>query len=278
MLKKLKIYFISSLTLTSICILIYVACILFAFDTPIAYFSASSLLPYVAKYLLILSSIGVCSLLFLIPKDTLAISYHRHSRSSRISAAIVAVCFLIFAVLRFLISSNGYLQPTKLFFACTILAIISSIFYFMTAISPVATSTTRALLIVPTIIWAAAAMTEAYTNRFVTMNSPMKLFLMLSMMSIMFFALHEAKFLINRPYSRAYAVSALLGVSLSSIFSIVFLTMQLSGKYSIVEFFPTSIVSLAFSIYMLFRALDFLKHQSSVTIAFDTALENTQYR
>ena len=279
MLKKLKIYISSSLALTSLCILIYIACILFAFDAPIAYFSQSSLLPYVAKYLLILSLIGVGTLLFLIPKNALSCSAPQHSKPSRISAVLVAVSFIIYFALRFIISSNGYLQPTNLFFACEALSIISAIFYLLTAITPLKESSTRAILLIPTIIWAATAMTEAYTNRFATMNSPMKLFLMLSMMSVMFFALYEARYLISRPCPRAYIVSSLIGVCLSSVFSISFLVMQFSGKHSIMEFLPTAIVSLAFSIYKLCRALDFLNHQSSeanrpITSNEDTSTEN----
>ena len=275
MLKKLKIYFISSFALTLICILIYIVCIMFAFDTPIAYFSKSSPLPYVAKYLLMLSLIGVGTMLFIIPKNSLSCSAPQHSKSSRIGAALIAVSFIIYFALRFLISSNGYLQPTNLFFACEALAIISAIFYLMTAITPLKESSTRAILLIPTILWAATAMTEAYTNRFVTMNSPMKLFLLLSMMSIMFFALYESRYLIGRPLPRAYAVSTLIGACLSSVFSTSFLIMQLSGKHSIMEFLPTAIVSLAFSIYKLCRALDFLNHQSSEANKPTTSTEGT---
>ena len=275
MLKKLKIYFISSLVLTSICILIYIMCVLFAFDAPIAYFSNSTPLPFIAKYLMIFSAIGVISLLFLIPKGSLVDSAHPHSKASRVSAALIAISLIIYSALRFIISSNGFLQPTKLFFACTGLAIISAIFYIMTAVSPATTNPTRVILQITTIIWAAATMTEAYTNRYVTMNSPIKLLLLLAMMAIMFFSLYEARFLIERPHPRAYAVAVLLGVCLNSVFSISFLVMQISGKYSIVEFLPTAIVSLAFSIYQLCRALDFLSHQESAPVPQDITPEST---
>ena len=275
MFKKLKTCFVSSLVLTSICVLMYVSCVLFAFDTPIAYFSANSPLPYIAKYLLIFSSVGVGALFFLIPKGSIPCpTPPQHSIYSRISSAVIAVCLLISIILRFSISSNGYLQPTKLFFACAGLASLATIFYLMTAISPHSQSAKRAILQVAAILWAASAMTEAYTNPYVTMNSPFKILLLLSMMSIMFFSLYEARFLITRPYPRAYAVSVLVGTCLSSVFSVSFLVMQLSGKYSIIEFLPTAIVSLAFSVYEFCRALDFLRHLSSEESSQNTVPDN----
>ena len=268
---KVKTYFFSSFATSALTAIMYCICSLFAFDITVAYFSSTSLLPYIAKYLLIITIIWIFSILLFIPKNKLSITTPPHSLASRILSVATAVSFILYIALRLLISSNGFMTPTTTFFICNGIALISAAFYLLNVRITLIKSSIRAVLLFPTILWATISMTEAYSNQRVAMNSPIKIMLMLSMMSIMFFALYETRYLVGRPFPRAYAISVLSGICLSGAFSISFIVMLVTDTYLIPEFMPTAIVTLTFTIYQICRAIDFLRHQAvAITPSGDT--------
>ena len=68
---SLKAYYYSAIILTLLSSVTYAISFIFAFDTPIAYFSEQSFLPYIAKYLLLFTCIWILSIFVFIPKNTL---------------------------------------------------------------------------------------------------------------------------------------------------------------------------------------------------------------
>ena len=157
---------------------------------------------------------------------------------------------------------NGAFKATTLFLICTFLGIASAAIFAYNSFSASTKNNLRALLPIPIILWAAISMTEAYSNQYITMNSPIKILLMLSMMSIMFSSLYEAKYFSDSPAPRAYAVFSLIGVSMCSAFSLPFIIMYVLGIYSLPEFLPTAIASLTFAINLACKSIDYLKSQT----------------
>ncbi len=258
---KVKIYFYSSLVLSAIVTVLYVICSLIAFDAHIGYFSTYSPLPFIAKYLMAFNIIWIVSMLLFIPAKKLSPSYPSYSALSRITSATVFAGFVFYGISRLISATNNQMAATPLFFMCLITAALSSLIFLFNVINPAVCNNRRSILTTPIILWATLSMTEAYSNQFVTMNSPFKIMLMMSMMSIMLFALYEARYLSGYPYPRAYAISVLVGICASSAFSVSFIVLSLTGAYSIYSFVPTAIVSFAFTVHQISRAFDYLKVQ-----------------
>ena len=257
---KFKTYFYSSLVLCAITITMYVICFIVAFDTPISYFSARSLLPYIAKYMLILTTGWILSVFIQIPQSGTLHPYPQHSAFSRITSALTFIAFVIYSVLKIL---NNSTSVSKISLACIILAAISSVVFLINSTSATISNNTRALLYIPVIIWATLSMTEAYSYQYITMNSPIKILLMLSMMSVMFVYLYEARYSSSCSYPRAYTAFLLIGMCMCSVFSLPFIIILLSGTHSVPAFLPTAILSLSFAIHITSRAFDNLNSLQS---------------
>ena len=272
---KIKIYFYSSFIAVALTTIGYILSFMFAFDTPIAYFSGNSPLPYIAKYLLIFTVVWIFTLFISIPKGKLCGTPPTVSELSRTASIAVSVGFIICSIFRLI-----FVPASALATICTAMTLLSSVFFALNAIFPRSQNNIRALFGIVVILWAAIAMTEAYVNRFVTMNSPIKILLMLSMMSVMFFMLYETRYLTERSLPRAYAVSTLIGICLSTVLSLTFIIMYITGTYTVPEFIPTAISALLFSFYEICRAVDFIALQSTQDTAAtndtDTAQENEQ--
>jgi len=260
---KVKMYFYSSLALSAITTVLYVICSLIAFDANIGYFSTHSPLPFVAKYLIAFNIIWIVSMLVFIPADKLSPSYPRHSIASKVTSAIVFAGFVFYVIIRLLPVATNQIAATPLFLICTVAAAVSSIIFLFNIIRPAVCNNRRSILTVPVILWATLSMTEAYSNQFITMNSPFKIMLMMSMISIMLFALYEARYLSGYPYPRAYAASLLISICVSSVFSVTFIVLLLTGIYSISSFTPTAVISLTFTAHQISRAFDYLRTQST---------------
>ena len=175
-----KIYFYSAFILAALLSIIYTLSFLFAFDTPIAYFSTNAVLPVIAKYLMLCTCIWIFSIFILIPKGALSIERPAASSLSKIASGLVVAGLLTYSVIKLLT-----LSWSKLSLIGVALALLSISFFALNAFpSPKTCSNIHAISGIFVILWAAVCMTEAYINWYVTMNSPAKILLMISMMSM----------------------------------------------------------------------------------------------
>lgn len=250
-----KVYFYSTLICTAILSTIYSLSFIVSFDTPIAYFSANSILPHIAKYLFLCTIIWILSIFISIPKNSLIKTQCTASFMSKFSSVFVAISLLAYAVTKILATSASKLSIIEI-----IMAILSAA-YFAGNIITSWKNNFRVTLGISVILWATASMAEAYINRFVTMNNPIKILLMLSMMSIMFFALYEIKCLTCSSAPRAYVASTLANICISVTFAVSFLIIYVSGIYAIKEFMPHAIISLTIAFYNICKLSDFLSAQ-----------------
>ena len=175
-----KIYFYSAFILAALLSIIYTLSFLFAFDTPIAYFAANSVLPVIAKYLLLSTCIWISTMFILIPKGTLSTERPTVSSLSKIASWVAAAGLLTCSAIKFLT-----LSWSKISLIGVALALLAMIFFVLNAL-PYSKhhSNTHAISGIFVILWATVCMTEAYINWHITMNNPAKILLMLSMMSM----------------------------------------------------------------------------------------------
>lgn len=256
----IKAYFCSILISTAIVTAIYALSFIFAFDTPIAYFSTNSPLPNISKYLLLCIIAWTLSIFVFIPKNSLTQNQPSISLASKIASGLAATSFLFCAI-------SKLLSPplSTLSIIVTVLSFLSSAYFICNVIAP-SQNNLRAVLGISVILWATASMSEAYINRFVTMNNPVKILLMLSMMSIMFFMLYEIKYSVSKPMPRAYAASILISICISCTFAVSFLIICVSGIYVVKEFLSTAVVSLTMVFYNICKGRDFLSAQEITNI------------
>ncbi len=254
---SLKAYYYSAIILTLLSSVTYAISFIFAFDTPIAYFSEQSFLPYIAKYLLLFTCIWILSIFVFIPKNTLTTIPSPTSLISKIASWITMLGFLVGAVIKFTSSPFSGLS-----IAVIIFSILSVLFFLLNALYSDSHNNLRALAGIFVILWAAGCMTEAYINWNITMNNPVKILLMLSMMSTMFFVLYEIKYLVGSPAPRACVAAHLINMCISVSFLISFIIIYTSQIYVIREFLPTVIALFPITIYQICRSIDFISNQN----------------
>lgn len=248
---KLKIYIFSGLALSAITAALYILCFFVSFDRAVGYFDASPLTA-VLHALLALTIIWVASLLILLPRGGLDIGVPTPRHGSTVSAYLLAAAFVISVYLHIRAS-----EPTLLSLITALLGGVGAAYAGCTAIFGHG-SGSRSLLGYGVIAWCFLSIVEAYFNKYVTMNSPVKLLLMFSMVFMMLFQLHEIGATVGRWRLRIYAVFGLLNVLLSASFSLSYFACDLFGVYSIPEFLPTATVSLIHAFYTAARLLDML--------------------
>lgn len=247
---KLNIYLFSGLTLSAVTAALYILCFFASFDRAVGYFDASPLTA-VLHALLALTILWVASLLLLLPRGGLDIGVPTPRRGSTVLAYLLTAAFVISVYLH--IKSA---EPTLLSLVIALLGGVSAAYAGCTAIFNGTGSGSRSLLGYGVIAWCFLSIVEAYFNKYVTMNSPVKLLLMFSMVFMMLFQLHETGATVGRWRPRIYAVFGLLNVLLSASFSLSYFACDLFEVYSIPEFLPTALVSLVYAAYTVSRLLD----------------------
>lgn len=256
-----KVYFYSAFILATLLSIMYTLSFLLAFDTPIAYFSTNSALPVISKYLMLSTCIWIFSMFILIPKGTLSTERPTISSASKIASCLASAGLLTYSAIKLF-----SLSLSKLSLIGVVLALLSILFFVLNAIpSSKSRNNIHAIAGIFVILWAAVCMTEAYINWFITMNNPTKILLMISMMSIMFSALYEVKYIVGTSAPRAYAVFNLIGICISASFSVSFIIIYVSGIYRVHEFIPAAIASLTITIYQICRSIDFISTQSKAS-------------
>lgn len=260
---KIRVYFFSSLFLAVVCAVLYILSYLTAFDSDIGYFRADAFLPFMAKAVLTVTLIWLASAFVFIPKGTITASMPQRGIFTRIISLLCAAAYAAYAVCRVFIGSATVIYSKPITFICTLLAFLSVLYFVFSAIGNTGQNTMILLGFLP-IFRAALSMTEAYINNLVAMNSPVKVSLMLSMMSIMIYMLYELRYRADRPFPRAFAVFALAGICINAVFSIPLIINYFTGVYRINAFLPDAVLSLLMALYMIAGITDLLRTDKAV--------------
>lgn len=250
---KLKIYLFSDFTLSGIMAVLYVLCFLLSFDRSIGYFDASPLTT-VLHSLLALTVLWVASMLLLIPRNGLTVQAHPLSRSSHVLLYILTAAFIISTYLQIQLITTSSLS-----IFISILGGISAAYTCCTAMEHGPRPEQRSLLGYGVIVWCFLTIVDAYFNRYVAMNGPLKVLLMFSMVFLMLFQLYDVGFTVGRGRPRLYAAFGLLNVLLSLSFALSYFVCLIGGIQRIPEFLPAAIVTPVYAVYSVSRLFDLSK-------------------
>ncbi len=247
---KLKIYLYSGFSLSSILAVLYVVGFSASFDRTVGYFDASPVIS-IMHAVLALSIPWMASLLVLMPRSGMLTGTPAMGGFSKKFVCIVTLALVV----------STYLHTQLI--AASVVSVIGSVlggvsvaYFGLTAIEPDSNPEKRSLLGYGVIGWTFLSIIDAYFNDYVTMNSPVKLLLIFSMVFVMLFQLQEQGYFVGRGRPRLYVVFGLLNVLISSSFAISYLFCTIAKIYSIPEFLPTAIVSLAHAVYTVGRLID----------------------
>lgn len=256
--EKFKIHAISSLVMTLICTALYTLTYITSFEPGIAYFAPSSKLYVISKAMLIASLLWIFTLFLTIPKSNDSFPFPKPSKFSRTAAAVCAAAFMAYAVYRFVKGGNAAANSPLLPATCIFLAALS-IIYFIMAARPAPSGSSAVIAGFAPIFWAAIAMTDVYTNKYLAMNNPVKVTFILTMISVMFFVLYELRFIVGRGKPRSFTVFTLVGILFTTVFSVNVLVMASVGEYFVDSFFTAALICAAMAVYMVSRLFDFIR-------------------
>ena len=193
--------FLLTAGLTLVGVVLRTICLLFCFEPDPGYFTAG-ILPTASNVLYVAAVIlpAVCVLL------TPSAAYPRELRTPlrSIPAIGLGVGLAAFAVASFLLCFPA--RTSNIMLAPLFLGAASSFYYLLTHNRNGIYSDGRALLGYLPVLWSIAAVGDVYFDRYVTMNSPVKISLQLGFLGFMLIGLAELRFRIGRPLPR-YAAS-----------------------------------------------------------------------
>lgn len=247
---KLKVYLYSGLSLSVILAALYILCFALSFDRTVCYFN-SSLLVSCMHAVLILSIAWTASLLILMPREGLVQQPPKRRNFSTVMAYLLTLTFLVSALLHTKLVASSVISLIG-----SVLGGVGAAYFGITAIYRDSKREAASLLGYGVIAWTFFSIIDAYFNTYITMNSPMKLLLIFSMVFIMLFQLQEEAYIVGRGKPRLFVVFGLLNVMISLAFGASYIFCTVTKIYEIPEFLPSAIVSLAHAVYTVSRLLD----------------------
>lgn len=263
---KLKVYGYSAIALSISAVVLYIISYFCFFDDYIGYFSSSSFIPTIAGILLAVSCVWFLTLFVFIPKNQLKAGAVGYSTASRSVAAALAFGFIAFVIVRVflpdLLLSGAHPTSATIQNITNIFALVAALYFIFIAAGKSDRPIIQLFLGFAVILWAALSILEAYTNNFVTMNSPFKLLLIISMMSVMLFLLYELRSIAGCAYPRAHFAFTITGVLMTLVFSLPFIVVSAFGIYRIVEFTAPAAILFLFTLFMISRLFDQTRYQS----------------
>ena len=203
-----------TLLLTVIALFLRLWTLVAYYDTSIGYFASGTLLPILSEALIIASVVAfaVLAILFFRKKET---AYEKQpSLSVKIASAIVAALSLLLGVY----DLKAGASVLALFFC------LGACLYFLLVLTAKVTPVMALVFGFCVILRLLLVLAAAYTDFYVPMNSPEKVWLYVGIVAAMFFLVSEIRALVTKPYTATYlfsAASAVLVTSTSAIALIV---------------------------------------------------------
>ena len=254
---KIKVYIYSSLFLTLICSLLFCVSYLFFFDPEIGYFSIYAPLPVISGALTVASLAFILTAFITIPKGAITAAPVPYGSASKLAASALAVGFLGYPAFRLLASRGETVVSPLLTLFCLVLGALSALYFLLVALRTKKAGSGRVLAGFIPIFWAVVSMSEAYTNKLVAMNNPVKISFMMATLVVMLFMLYELRYLLERGFPRAFLVFTLAAILVLAVFTLPTLVLAAARIYSLKAFTSAAVVCLLLGLYMAARLYDF---------------------
>jgi hypothetical protein len=250
-----RLYFLSALTLTLLVSGMRTACLLTSYDSDVGYW-ASTPITVITTVLYILTAAWFLAAPLLLKKEELT----DEVSTARLICGKLGGSLVLFAGLCLTISLSAegdYASPipTALRPAVAVLALLSSAFFFTSGPRKAKLRTAHAACGFLFLVFLFAFLFYVYFDMYVTINSPLKNALQLSILSSMLFALGEIRESIGRPplpLSTPIKLLCALACLPTAISHLIFERSSLCGRFEENLLSPfLSLILLAVGIYAL---------------------------
>lgn len=222
--KKAKILIYSTIALSVLCAALRCVCLLFYYDTDIGYYTANSYVPTLTSVLLIVSALFliIFSLIFM-PKIG---EIKPLDGSLKYCAIIPAATFLLP-----LMSAVGNLALQRSYFELFVLiaSVCAMTFFALLAFSDNLASTATIVFGVGVVLWLALAWLGSYTDFFVPMNSPGKMFFHFGCVGAALLIVGELRCLCSTATPKTYYCYLCVAVFTLSSYTLPYVVGSLAG-------------------------------------------------
>lgn len=203
---KIKLYFLSTIILTLLLSGLRTACFFTSFEQDVGYFSSTPL-TLITTALYVLSTLWCLAAPFLFQRNATLVPENSigHAVISKITGSILlfsGLCILIGSLAKTFPVAGG---TAALLPILGISAVLSSAFFFTDGARTEKLGTAHAAFGFAVLVFLFAFLFFTYFNMYVTINSPIKNALQLSILSALFFLLSEIRGSIGRPRTRLSA-------------------------------------------------------------------------
>lgn len=257
--KILKIYTAVFVVLTLLGLVLRFAALYTEYDADIGYYKTGALLPMLFHALCFVAFVIALSLIPLLPKKTLPTALPCNT-AVRAVAVIQLVITLGMAVYLIYPAFSGAARVSAVSIVCVIAALFSLV-YFALVISGKAVSEKKGSVLFgyALIIYVLMILANSYFDFFTTMNSPNKIILQVSLMSIMVALLFEFRSILGISLARGYAAFTLYVMFITAVTSIPGIVLFIGGVFTKPVYFASSFVILGFLIYFKVRYISWLR-------------------
>ena len=230
------------------------------FDADIEYYQRDAIVPMLSGIFTALVAVAAVGIGILTrSKGTLFEADGKaQTLAVRITSILCALLLLCYALLQ-VRAANASGLSFSFGSILSLLSVLLSVLYFMMNLRP-QDPAVQVLLGFGVILFLVLTLTTSYFDVLVPMNAPNKIFLHLSCLSLTLFLTAEFRALFGTIRKTFYWVSASLALLLSATYAIPALVACLAGAMPLSLYggeFPTALLHMAFSLYILTRLAAF---------------------
>ena len=239
----------SAILLSALAAVLRILCLLFFYDKSIGYYSSGAALPIFSTAFFALCSIACVILpLILFKNQTFEIPF---STSAAYTAVLPSI-MLTYQILTLLLVRTEELEAYSVL---TLIFSIVSVAFFMSLIFSKQPSSVTLWCGIGFIIWLALSWIRSYSDFFVPMNSPDKLFSHLAYVGAALLVVGELRSLYGIAKAKIYLCYISLSILTLSSYAIPSLVGKLCGAYADNSFTAEELVFLALTVYATVRAV-----------------------
>ncbi len=259
--KNLIAYSVPAGVLTLVGMILRSASLIMCYDRDIGYYVRSAFLPDAFHAVCVIAALLALSAFFLLPKGDIYERKLNTTLASRLGA-VFALCGTAVYMMLSLIGKTGdsiiysssasgtgsFIEALSVIFA--FLAII----YFAVVIAGKGDKGEAPVYFgYGVILFVLMVLAKTYFDFFTTMNSPNKLLLQISFMSIMLYMLFELRFGIEKAMPKGYIASALAAVFFTFVTSVPGIIMYFLGIFTRKDYLACHFAVLGFCVYIVVR-------------------------
>lgn len=269
-LTKLRMFLVGVFALTFIGIVLRILSLLFFFDSYIGYFSVGALLPILTNIFFFVATVLILVLSMLLPKDMPCVSGCETGISIKISSALCAIVSLVIAPIHFItwIGNSSFIWTCLI----SILLLVAAGYFALNLINQkVEFKPFGALLLVLLFV---CYLAMSYFDVFVQMNSPNKIMMHMSCLSLMLFFMSEARCVAGAMKKKLYIFSTSVAIFFVGVEAIPSIIAILSGKITTPEYLSYDILLCPILLYLIMRAALMMRSPSEEATPEDISVHD----